>query len=143
MLTQKHLESALPPGSHGSTFGGNPLASAVARAVLARIEADRLVDNARDVGAYLGDRLRGLVKAHPRTVQGSRGVGLLQALVLQPGVDARSLLESLRAAGVLLTVAGGTALRFSPALNIEKTEIDEAITILDRVLATVERENGE
>jgi acetylornithine/N-succinyldiaminopimelate aminotransferase len=143
MLTQKHLESALPPGSHGSTFGGNPLASAVARAVLARIEADRLVDNARDVGAYLGDRLRGLAKAHPRTVQSTRGVGLLQALVLQPGVDARSLLESLRAAGVLLTVAGGTALRFSPALNIEKTEIDEAITILDRVLATVERENGE
>jgi acetylornithine/N-succinyldiaminopimelate aminotransferase len=143
MLTQKHLESALPPGSHGSTFGGNPLASAVARAVLARIEADRLVDNARDVGAYLGDRLRGLVKAHPRTVQSARGVGLLQALVLQPGVDARALLESLRAAGVLITIAGGTALRFSPALNIEKTEIDEAITILDRVLGTVERENGE
>jgi acetylornithine/N-succinyldiaminopimelate aminotransferase len=142
MLTQKHLESALPPGSHGSTFGGNPLASAVARAVLARIDADRLVDNARDTGAYLGERLAALAKAHPATVEGSRGLGLLQALVLRPGVDVRGLLESLRSAGVLLTIAGGTALRFSPALNIEKSEVDEAIGIVDRVLASIEREGS-
>ena len=142
MLTQRHLETALPPGSHGSTFGGNPLASAVARAVLARIDADKLVDKARDNGAYLGERLAWLATAHPRTVEGRRGLGLLQALVLRSGVDARTLLESLRAAGVLLTVAGGTALRFSPALNIEKTEIDEAIGIVDRVLSTIERESA-
>jgi acetylornithine/succinyldiaminopimelate/putrescine aminotransferase len=55
----------------------------------------------------------------------------------------RSLLESLRAAGVLLTIAGGTALRFSPALNIEKSEVDEAIGIVDRVLANIEREGAE
>ena len=142
MLCQKHLETALPPGSHGSTFGGNPLASAVARAVLARIDADKLVDKARDNGAYLGERLAWLAQAHPRSVAGSRGVGLLQALVLAPGVDARTLLESLRAAGVLLTVAGGTALRFSPALNIERAEIDEAVGVVDRVLSTIERENA-
>jgi acetylornithine/N-succinyldiaminopimelate aminotransferase len=142
MLTQKHLDSALPPGSHGSTFGGNPLASAVARAVLARIEADRLIDNARDTGAYLGERLAGLAQAHPATVEGSRGLGLLQALVLRPSVDARALLESLRSAGVLLTIAGGSALRFSPALNIERSEIDEAIGVVDRVLSSVERESG-
>jgi acetylornithine/N-succinyldiaminopimelate aminotransferase len=142
MLTQKHLESALPPGSHGSTFGGNPLASAVARAVLARIDADRLLDNARDTGAYLGERLAALAKAHPATVEGSRGLGLLQALVLRAGVDVRGLLEALRSAGVLLTIAGGTALRFSPALNIEKSEVDEAIGIVDRVLASIEREGS-
>jgi acetylornithine/succinyldiaminopimelate/putrescine aminotransferase len=67
---------------------------------------------------------------------------LLQALVLRPGVDARTLLESLRAAGVLLTIAGGTALRFSPALNIERSEIDEGIAIVDRVLSTIERESA-
>jgi acetylornithine/N-succinyldiaminopimelate aminotransferase len=142
MLSQKHLETALPPGSHGSTFGGNPLASAVARAVLARIDADKLVDKARDNGAYLGERLQWVARAHPQTIEGSRGVGLLQALVLKPGVDARSLLESLRAAGVLLTVAGGIALRFSPALNIERAEIDEAIGIVDRVLSIIERESA-
>lgn len=140
MLTQKQLETALPPGSHGSTFGGNPLASAVARAVLARIDADKLVERARDNGAYLAERLASLAQAHRKVAQGTRGVGLLQALVLRPGVDLRALLESLRAAGVLLTVAGGTALRFSPALNIEKSEIDEGIDIVDRVLSNIERE---
>ncbi|HWO09779.1 MAG TPA: aspartate aminotransferase family protein [Polyangiaceae bacterium] len=142
MLTQAHLDGALPAGSHGSTFGGNPLASAVARAVLARIDADGLVDNARDTGAYLSERLGGLVKAHPTTVLGSRGLGLLQALVLKPGVEVRALLENLRAAGVLLTVAGGTALRFSPALNITRAEVDEGIEILDRVLSNLERERS-
>jgi acetylornithine/succinyldiaminopimelate/putrescine aminotransferase len=94
------------------------------------------------MGAYLADRLQQLVKSHPSTVETSRGLGLLQALVLKPGVDPRTLLESLRSAGVLLTVAGGTALRFSPALNIEKTEVDEAIGILDRVLSSIERESA-
>jgi acetylornithine/N-succinyldiaminopimelate aminotransferase len=142
MLCQKHLEKALPPGSHGSTFGGNPLASAVARAVLARIDADGLVERARDHGAYLGQRLAEVAKRHPISVETSRGLGLLQALVLKPSFDARSLLESLREAGVLLTVAGGTALRFSPALNIEKSEIDEGVAIVDRVLSALEREQA-
>jgi acetylornithine/N-succinyldiaminopimelate aminotransferase len=142
MLTQKHLETALPPGSHGSTFGGNPLASAVARAVLARIDADKLVEKARESGNYLGERLAGLAKSHPQSVEGSRGLGLLQALLLRPGVDARALLEALRSAGVLLTIAGGSALRFSPALNIERAEIDEAIGIVDRVLTSIERESA-
>jgi acetylornithine/succinyldiaminopimelate/putrescine aminotransferase len=140
MLCQKHLERVLLPGSHGSTFGGNPLASAVARAVLARIEADKLVERAREHGAYLGMRLLELVTRHPRSVETSRGLGLLQALVLKPDVDARGLVESLRSAGVLLTVAGGTALRFSPALNIEKSEIDEGVAIVDHVLTITERE---
>ncbi len=140
MLCQKHLENALPPGSHGSTFGGNPLASAVARAVLARIDADKLVDRARESGAYLAERLQELVTRHPASVESSRGLGLLQALVLRPGFDARALLESLRAAGVLLTIAGGCALRFSPALNIEKSEIDEGVAIVDRVLSTIDRD---
>jgi acetylornithine/N-succinyldiaminopimelate aminotransferase len=139
MLCQKHLETALPPGSHGSTFGGNPLASAAARAVLARIDADRLVERARDNGAYLAERLADLCRRHPKSVQSTRGLGLLQALVLQPGIDARRLLESLRDAGALLTVAGGTALRFSPALNIERSEIDEGAAIVDGVLSNLER----
>lgn len=138
MLCERSLETALPPGSHGSTFGGNPLASAAARAVLARIDADQLVDRARENGAYLASRLAELVRRHPETVEAARGLGLLQALVLSKGVDARQLLEALRNAGVLLTVAGGNALRFSPALNIEKDEIDEGIEIVSKVLASMQ-----
>jgi len=140
MLCHKHLEGALPPGSHGSTFGGNPLGSAVARAVLARIDKDGLVERAREHGAHLSQRLVELVQRHPRSTEGTRGLGLLQALLLKPAVDARQLLDSLRDAGVLLTLAGGSALRFSPALNIEKSEIDEGVSSLDRVLTRIERD---
>lgn len=134
MLCQKHLEGALPPGSHGSTFGGNPLASAVARAVVARIESDGLVERATRVGHHLTEGLRSLVQAHPTVAQSSRGLGLMQALVLQPEVDARALLGQLRDEGLLLTLAGGRALRFTPALNVETSEIDEGVAILSKVL---------
>ena len=112
----------------------------MARAVLARIDADGLVERARDNGAYLSQRLSELVQRHPRSTEGTRGLGLLQALMLKPGVDARQLLDALRDAGVLLTLAGGTALRFSPALNIEKSEIDEGVSTVDRVLTRIERD---
>ena len=112
----------------------------MARAVLARIDADGLVERARDNGTYLGERLAELVLRHPKSTETSRGLGLLRALVLKPAVDARKVLESLRSAGVLLTLAGGTALRFSPALNIEKSEIDEGIALVDSVLTGIDRE---
>jgi len=81
-----------------------------------------------------------LVRKHPKSTESSRGLGLLQALVLKPGIDARGVLESLREAGVLLTIAGGSALRFSPALNIERSEIDEAVSCVDRVLTALDRD---
>ncbi len=134
MLCQSHLEEALPPGSHGSTFGGNPLASAVALSVLDCIEREGLVEHAAALGNYLAEQLRSVAADFPQWVSGSRGLGLLQALVLKPEVDARSLLGALREAGVLLTVAGGCALRFSPALNVERDELKEGIDVLRRVL---------
>jgi acetylornithine/N-succinyldiaminopimelate aminotransferase len=137
MLCQEHLSSALPAGSHGSTFGGNPLASAVARAVLNRIEKDKLLDHVTELGAHLGRRLNELAEKHPRVVSRARGLGLLHALVLQPDVDTRSVLGALRQAGVLLTVAGGIALRFSPPLTISRAELDEGIAVVDTVLAAV------
>jgi acetylornithine/succinyldiaminopimelate/putrescine aminotransferase len=112
----------------------------VARAVLARIDADGLLERARLQGEYLSERLAELVRRHPKSVETSRGLGLLQALVLEPGIDARRLLDLLREGGVLLTVAGGSALRFSPALNIERSEIDEGVNCVDRVLSAIDRD---
>jgi acetylornithine/N-succinyldiaminopimelate aminotransferase len=134
MLCKAFLEGALPPGSHGSTFGGNPLASAVARAVLARVESDGLVRRAAEMGEHLAGLLEAVARKHSRTVEQARGVGLLQALSLRPEVDTRAVIGNLREAGLLLTVAGGRALRFSPALNVEKSELDEGAEIVSRVL---------
>jgi acetylornithine/N-succinyldiaminopimelate aminotransferase len=136
MLCKGELEAALPPGSHGSTFGGNALASAAALAVLATVERDGLVHGAQEKGAHLGRLLANLAQKHAKLVETSRGLGLLQALVLKEGVDARAIVGRLRDAGVLLTIAGSRALRFSPPLTVGLAELDEGAAIVDRILAT-------
>ncbi len=134
MLCTAELAEALPPGSHGSTFGGNPLASAAALAVLSVLEKERLLENVLERGAELSARLEALIAKYPRQLASSRGRGLLQALVLKDDVDARALLGKLQDAGVLVTIAGGQALRFSPPLNITSAELGAALDIIDRVL---------
>lgn len=136
MLCKGDLEGALPPGSHGSTFGGNALASAAALAVLGTVESEGLVMGARDKGVHLARLLADLVKKHGKLVETSRGLGLLQALVLREGVDARAIVGQLRDSGVLLTIAGSRALRFSPPLTVGLAELDEGAAIVDRILAS-------
>jgi acetylornithine/N-succinyldiaminopimelate aminotransferase len=134
MLCNAGLAEALPPGSHGSTFGGNPLASAAALAVLDELEQERLLERVVERGEELSRRLAELAQRHARLVATTRGRGLLQALVLKDEVDARGLLGKLQEAGVLLTIAGGQALRFSPPLNITSAELGAAFDVLDGVL---------
>src|SRR4051812_2383457 len=134
MLCRAELSEALPPGSHGSTFGGSPLASAAALAVLETIEREHLQEAAQARGAQLAGRLVELTHKYPKLVKGSRGTGLLQALVLNDGVDARAVLAKLQDAGVLVTIAGGQGLRFTPALTITSAELGGALDIIDRVL---------
>ena len=137
MLCRAELSEALPPGSHGSTFGGNPLASAAALAVLETLEKDHLLEAVQVRGAELAARLTGLAEKYPKLVASSRGTGLLQALVLKDDVDARAVLGKLQDAGVLVTIAGGQALRFTPPLNITSGELGAALDIIDRVLGAL------
>jgi acetylornithine/N-succinyldiaminopimelate aminotransferase len=134
MLCQQSLAEALPPGSHGSTFGGNPLASAAALAVLEVMEQEQLLERVQQRGALLARRLAELGSRHARLVATTRGRGLLQALVLKDDVDARALLGRLQDAGVLITIAGGQALRVSPPLTISEEELSAALDVVDRVL---------
>jgi len=137
MLCRAALSEALPPGSHGSTFGGNPLASAAALAVLDVIDEERLLDAVQERGAELTRRLNELAFKYPKLTAGTRGRGLLQALVLKDEVDARGVLGRLQDAGVLVTVAGGQALRFTPPLNITSAELSAALDVIDRVLGAL------
>lgn len=134
MLCRAALASALPPGSHGSTFGGNPLASAAALAVLETLEREGLVEKAEQRGEVLRVGLRRIADRYSNRVATTRGPGLLQALVLAEHVDARAMLARLQEAGLLVTIAGGQALRFSPALVTTEAEIHEALAIVERVL---------
>ncbi|NRA34655.1 MAG: aspartate aminotransferase family protein [Polyangiaceae bacterium] len=134
MLCQEKLADALPPGSHGSTFGGNPLCSAVALAVLRTLEKDDLMGQAKTKGEWLATKLTALQKKHPKHVAATRGIGLLQAVELADTVDARSVLGSLREKGLLLTLAGGQSLRFSPCLTVTTEQLGEGVDIVDQVL---------
>jgi len=135
MVCKKFLQEALPPGSHGSTFGGNPLASAAALAVLDVLENDGLLAQVVERGEELGLLLNKTASKYPKLVECVRGRGLLQALVLREGVDARKVMTNLQESGVLLTIAGGQALRFSPPLIITRAELEEGVALLDRALS--------
>jgi acetylornithine/N-succinyldiaminopimelate aminotransferase len=134
MLCKKELASALPPGSHGSTFGGNALASRAALAVLETLESEDLLNRARELGGVLTAGLERLAARHPQKIETVRGAGLLQAAVLREGIDPRGVLGALQARGLLLSVAGARALRFSPPLVVTPGEIEEALAMLDATL---------
>jgi acetylornithine/N-succinyldiaminopimelate aminotransferase len=135
MLCKQFLQEALPPGSHGSTFGGNPLASAAALAVLDVLENDGLLKQVHERGQELSQLLARAAGKFPKLVECARGRGLLQALVLRDGVDARKVLGAVQESGVLLTIAGGQALRFSPPLIVSRAELEEGVNVLERTLA--------
>jgi acetylornithine/N-succinyldiaminopimelate aminotransferase len=139
MAVREQLANALPPGTHATTFGGNPLACAAARAVLEIFDEEKLVENAATVGAHLGkhlERIAAASRAKGGAVNEARGQGLLRGLRVADGQDPAALLAAIREAGVLLSIAGGNVLRFTPPLCVTASEIDEGIAIIERVLQT-------
>ena len=137
MLVREELAGALPPGTHGSTFGGNALASATARTVLRVIAEEKLVEAAATKGERLSSGLTSLAARFPGVCKAERGLGLLRALPLADGIDARPVLGALQKRGLLLTIAGASALRFTPPLVVSDAEIDEAVAMTADVLADV------
>ncbi len=134
MLTTEALAGALPPGAHGSTFGGNPLAATAALAVLRILDEEKLVEGARAKGEALGGMLQRLARDLPDTCEGARGEGLLWGLLLRPGFVARDVLPRVQEAGVLLTAAGERVLRFSPPLVVGLAELEQGVQALKGAL---------
>ncbi|HVH64067.1 MAG TPA: acetyl ornithine aminotransferase family protein [Candidatus Dormibacteraeota bacterium] len=122
-----------PPGSHGSTFGGNPVACAAALATLDLLEGG-LIENAAKVGAQLQDGLREIAASHPE-VTDVRGIGLMLALELKTPDGAAKLVQSAFERGLLLLTAGTRAVRLSPPLVLDP---EEAATGLEIIAACLE-----
>jgi acetylornithine/N-succinyldiaminopimelate aminotransferase len=135
LMTTEELAGALPPGTHGSTFGGNPFASRAARTVIEIIEEEGLVAGAKAKGDKLSAALSQVAKDLPNVCEGERGAGLLRGLVLKPGMLARDVLPKIADAGLLLTAAGERVLRFTPPLVITEAEITEGVDIVRGVLS--------
>ena len=127
--------AARPGGAvpHASTFGGNPLACAAACAVFEIIEGDRLLDHVTAVGEHLAARLGELVGKYPGVVTEVRGRGLLRGIRIAGNVAAVN--ARCREQGLLLSLAGADVLRFAPPYVIGPAHVDEAIAIVDGVLA--------
>jgi acetylornithine/N-succinyldiaminopimelate aminotransferase len=137
LLVREELQGALSPGSHGSTFGGNALASVAARTVLQVLDEEKLIQGAASKGQRLADGLSAIAAKYPSVCAGQRGRGLLQGLSLAPGMDGRPVLAKVRAQGLLLTIAGGNTLRFTPPLIVQDHEIDEALAKVEAAIAEV------
>ncbi len=133
MLCSDEVAKGFEPGTHASTFGGNALASAAALAVLDVIESEGLLAHVRAMGEHLGRGLERLCAEHPGKAKEARGKGLLRGLALAG--DAVPTVTACREQGLLLSVAGGTVVRFAPALNVTAAELDEALALLGKVLA--------
>jgi acetylornithine/succinyldiaminopimelate/putrescine aminotransferase len=133
MVASAEVERAFEPGTHAATFGGNPLASAAALYVQQAIDERGLLAHCHDMGAYLGSALSRMAERRRPKARGTRGRGLLQGLVLEG--DAGPVVRKAQERGLLLSVAGGEVVRFAPPLVVEKPEIDEALAILDEVIA--------
>ncbi|HIQ36425.1 MAG TPA: aspartate aminotransferase family protein [Desulfocapsa sulfexigens] len=140
MLTRKEIAASLVPGTHGSTFGGNPVAAAAAVATLKVILEDGFLDSVKEKGKYLQAGLEDLAARFPAHASGARGMGLIRGLVLtEKGIEhGADMVNKLFAKGILINFAGNAVLRFLPPLIITREEIDRLLTVLGEVLTEYE-----
>lgn len=132
MVARADLAGSLVPGSHASTFGGNPLACAASIAVFETIEREGLLNNASEMGKYSMERLNALADRFPNVVKEVRGVGLMIGIELKR--EGATLVKKCMDNGLLLNCTHENVIRFMPPLNVEKKHIDAGIDILGRVL---------
>ncbi|MEM7737200.1 MAG: acetylornithine/succinylornithine family transaminase [Deinococcota bacterium] len=131
LLMTDEVAAAMPKGGHGTTFGGNPLASAAALAVLEEFEARDLLNHVKEVGNHLR---KGILELNHPLIRDVRGVGLMIGVELKKKVA--PYVAALREAGVLTINAGATVIRLVPPLIISKEEADEVIKRLKHALET-------
>ena len=134
LLAKEEIAAAFVPGSHGSTFGGNPLACAAACAAVQTILEEGIIENSRDVGEYFLARLRDLKAKYPIIAE-VRGKGLMIGMVMS--VPCADIVTKCMQRGLLINCTNDNILRFVPPLIIARDDVDKAIGILDSVLGEI------
>jgi len=131
VLMTKKVASGMVPGSHGSTFGGNPLAMSVGNAVLDQIFKKGFLKNVQKISEYFHNELNKIKNDYPKLIKEVRGVGLL--IGLQLFYDQSKFIEKLQDNKLLTIKAAENVVRILPPLNVKKTEIDLSIKIIRKV----------
>ena len=137
-LATEEIAKTLVPGTHGSTFGGNPLATAVGNAVIDTLNKADFLKNVNELGCHLKAELSILAERHPQLLTEVKGLGLMLGLYCV--IDAGQLIARLQEHKLLVVKAGGNSVRLLPALNVSKKEIDSAIEIISKALLNIEKD---
>jgi len=132
-LTTEETGVVMQPGSHGSTYGGNPLAMAVGNVVWDIISDEAFLDQVRRVSGTVAQGLKSLADSHPDKVDGVTGKGLLIGLRLK--ALPKPVQNACRDKGLLVGVAGNNVLRLAPPLVIEDSDVREAVSVMDAALS--------
>ena len=134
VVADKAIMGIFTPGTHGSTFGGNPLGAAVAMAALEVLEEEKLVERSDQLGKKLRKELATI---NCEKIVEIRGKGLLNAVVFEDGFEAWNTCLALRDAGLLAKQTHGNIIRFAPPLVITDDELDEALGIIRKVFEAI------
>ncbi|HCQ81967.1 MAG TPA: acetylornithine transaminase, partial [Rhodobiaceae bacterium] len=140
ILATHAVGSCMQPGSHGSTYGGNPLAMAVGKEVLDVVCADGFLETVNDTAGYLRQQLSALVDKYPDIVSELRGTGLM--IGLKCVCENTALVASLRGERMLSVPAGENTVRLLPPLNIEREDIRFAMDALEHACAHLRDEKA-
>lgn len=130
-IAKEEVAKAMVPGDHGTTYGGNPLATAAVNVVFDLFEEYKILDNVNEVSKYLEEKLDDMVSKHENVVA-RRGKGLMQGLVLTAPVG--EVVKKCISNGLFVISAGSNVLRMVPPLIIKKEDVDKMIDILDKSL---------
>ena len=136
VLCDSKIMDVIQPGQHGSTFGGNPLGSTVAKKALEVVKKEKLTQNSRELGNYFRSEINNYIK-QSSVVKLVRGKGLLNAIVINDEPDSKTawnICIKLRDNGLLAKPTHGNIIRFAPPLVITKTQLNECITIIKKTL---------
>ncbi len=139
LLTTERIAPVFSPGTHASTFGGNPIASAAAVAVMEIMLEEGFLEGVQARGRYMTEKLSELIGKYKHLLSGVRGLGLIQGLVLtEEGVGhGAEIVNKMFDRGVLINFAGNAVLRFIPPLIVTEKEIDLMIQELSSTLASI------
>jgi acetylornithine aminotransferase/acetylornithine/N-succinyldiaminopimelate aminotransferase len=127
------------PGSHGTTFGGSPLACAAANATLDIIEEEELIEKVKTNSVEWHKALQALVEKYPNQIAGMRGAGYMVGLSLKPEGLNLEITTAAREKGLLIVPAGHNVIRLLPALTATAEQLKESVEILDAIFANIER----
>jgi len=131
VLMTKKVSKCMVPGTHGSTYGGNPLAMAIGNVVMDEVFKKGFLENVRKNSNYFLKKLNDLKKNYPKVIKEIRGIGLL--IGIKVNVDLGNFINKLSNNKLLTIRAAENVVRILPPLNVKKREIDQALKILNKV----------